>query len=55
MTPPIVNSLDVAFVLSVAGVAAITSNPLGAGLALVVAAGYFWLSWFLTDRRSPPP
>ena len=48
MTPPVVNPLDVAFVLSVTAAAMIY-----APLALAVAAGYFGLSWFLMDRRTP--
>lgn len=49
MTPPIVNPLDVAFVLSVTGAAWVW-----APLALVVAAGFFGLSAFLV-YRSPKP
>jgi hypothetical protein len=47
MTPPVVNQLDVAFVLSVTGAALIWAPA-----ALLVAAGYFGLSWWLTDRRT---
>jgi hypothetical protein len=51
---PGVSVLDVAFVLSVAGVAALTGNSLGAGLALIVAATYFIATAILADRRSEP-
>lgn len=54
MTLPGVSVLDAAFALSVAGVAALTGNALGAGLAVIVAAGYFALSAYLVDRRTPP-
>ena len=49
---PGVSVLDAAFALSVAGVAALTGNPLGAGLALLVAAAYFVASAVIADRRA---
>ena len=49
MTLPGVSVLDAAFALSVTG-AAMLFPP----LALVVAAGWFALSAFLADRRTPP-
>ena len=51
MTPPVVHPLDVSFVLAVMGVAVITSNPLGAGLAAIVGAGFFALNGYLLRRE----
>ncbi len=53
MTLPGVSVLDAAFVLSVAGVAALTGNALGAGLAMLVGAGYFVVSAWIADHRAP--
>lgn len=52
MTLPNVSVLDAAFVLSVAGVAAITGNSIGAGLSMIVAAIWFAVSAYIADRRS---
>jgi hypothetical protein len=49
VTIPGVSALDVAYALSVAGVAIVFPPA-----ALIVAAGYFLLSWYLTDQRTPP-
>ena len=49
MTPPIVNSLDVAFVLAVTGAALVWAPA-----ALFVGAAFFALSAYLNDRRPPP-
>jgi hypothetical protein len=46
VTPPVVNPLDVAFVLAVTAAAWIWPP-----LALAVGAGFFGLSAFLLDRR----
>src|SRR5437870_13817133 len=54
MTLPGVSVLDAAFALSVAGVAALTGNPIGAGLTMLVAAAWFGLSAWLADRRAEP-
>lgn len=54
MTLPNVSILDAAFVLSVAGIAALTGNAIGAGLSMLVAAGYFVASSFIADRRAAP-
>ena len=51
MTIPGVSPIDAAFALSVAGVAALTGNSLGAGLSMLVAAAWFGLSAYLADRR----
>ncbi len=48
MTVPGVASLDVAFVLSVTGVAMLFPPA-----ALLVAAAYFIASAFIEDRRKP--
>lgn len=53
MTLPGVSVLDAAFVFAVVGVAAITSNPLGAGLAAIVGAAFMGLSAFLAYRNQP--
>lgn len=50
MSPPIVNPLDVAFVFAVTFAGWVYPPA-----ALAVGAGFFALSWFLTDRRSTPP
>lgn len=49
MTLPNASVLDVAFVLAVTGAAMIFPPA-----ALLVAAGFFGLSAFLADRRTPP-
>jgi len=54
MTLPTVSVLDAAFALSVAGVAALTGNPIGAGLSMLVAAFWFGLSAYLVDKRTEP-
>lgn len=54
MTLPGVSVLDAAFALSVAGVSALTGNPIGAGLTMLVAAAWFGLSAWLADKRSEP-
>ncbi len=51
---PGVSVVDAAFALSVAGVAALTGNAIGAGLSMIVAAGWFALSAYLADRRTEP-
>ncbi len=53
MTVPGVAALDVAFVLSVAGVAALFGTPLSAGLAVIVGAAYFGLAAWIEDHRTP--
>ena len=52
MTLPGVSAVDAAFALSVAGIAALTSNPVGAGLSIIVAAAWFGFSAWLADRRT---
>ncbi len=52
MTLPGVSVLDAAFALSVAGIAALTGNPLGAGLSIIAAAAWFGLSAWIADRRA---
>lgn len=54
MTLPGVSVLDAAYALTVAAVAIATGNPLGAALALAVAACWFGLSAYLTDKRTEP-
>jgi hypothetical protein len=52
---PAQHALDVAFTLSVTGAAmfgAAFLGPVGAGLALFVAAGYFVASAVIADRRA---
>ncbi len=52
---PNVSALDAAFVLSVTGAAmfgAAWLGPIGAGLALFVAAGYFIAAAVIADRRT---
>lgn len=49
MTPPVINPLDVAFVLAVTGAAWLFPPA-----ALLVGAGFFALSWYLTDKRASP-
>jgi hypothetical protein len=49
------HALDVAFTLSVTGAAMLGATifgPVGAGLALFVAAGYFVASAVIADRRA---
>ncbi len=47
-----VSVLDAAFALSVAGIAALTGNAIGAGLSMLVAAGYFLAAAVIEDRRT---
>lgn len=50
MTPPVVNPLDVAFVFAVT-FAGLVYPP----AALAVGAGFFALSWYMSDKRSEGP
>lgn len=50
MKPPVVDQLDVCFVLAVTAAAWVFPPA-----ALAVAAAFFALSWWLTDRRSETP
>ncbi len=52
-----ISALDAGFALSVTGAAMLGAailGPLGAGLALFVAAGYFVASAIVADRRAVP-
>jgi len=51
---PEVSVLDAAFVLSVAGIAALTGNAIGAGLSMLVAAGYFVTGRRVHNERHAP-
>jgi hypothetical protein len=54
MTLPGVSVLDAAFAFTVSGSAILTGNVIGAALALGIAAAWFALSAYLTDKRTPP-